>query len=100
MDGFYERAGARLGGFLAEVGVDHSDYALIVGLTEERLQEIIEARGEQLSVAELKQICERSMLSADYIFGLQDHPYPFEPTDENFQRLRDKIHKLIDTSKE
>jgi len=96
MENVYRNAGERLGRFISDVKISYDTFANVTGIEQERLQEIIEARGEELTLFEVTQICERAMISADYLFGMQDHPYPFDPTEDNLRKFHEKIQAALD----
>ena len=55
----------------------------MVKIPEERLKEITECRGEEMSINELYKFRDELLISPDYVVGRKDFIFDFEPTEEN-----------------
>ena len=91
----YIDVGKRLKRFLEEMNVSVADLSAVTKISEKRINEIIDAKGRKMTIPELVVLQERTLISADYLAGTTDFPFPFEPTEDNKRRFADELNKIL-----
>lgn len=97
--GIYEQVGERLKMFIDYMGVEIEDISAVSGLSEKRINEIIEVKGKKVTLEEIAILQRRALVSVDYLVGVSDYPFPIEPTDENRKELAYKIKTFLTENK-
>ena len=95
----YQEIGKRLRYLIEKGNVPIDLFSRATGISEERLNNIIDAKGEEVTFTELAIISKSTLISIDYLVGDRDFPFTFEPTEENFQKLHDELVKIRDKRK-
>ena len=86
--------GKNLKKLLDDYNISHDIFVGLTGISEERLNEIINAEGEELTVAEVYYMCNKMFISADYLAGEKDYPFLFKITDENVELIQKTIERI------
>lgn len=95
-----EFIGKRLMTVIETVHMTIDDFSCLTGIKPERMKNIINAKGRAITASEVKQISDRTFLSADYILGLTDEPLSEYVSIEDINELREELEKVIKSKKE
>ncbi len=77
----------KLNQFTKDTGISFSILSKATGIKEERLKDIANGNGEEITINELCLLGERVGISLDYLFGMRDFAFAFEPTEENIKKV-------------
>lgn len=91
----YIEVGRRLKKYIDELGVGVEELSAVTGMSEKRINEIIEVKGRKVKIEEIVILQERAFISPDYLVGITDYPFPLEPTKEDKKKLIEMIKKRM-----
>lgn len=77
----------KLNQFTKDTGISFSTLSKATGIKENRLKDIANGIGEEITMEELCLFAERVGISLDYLFGMRDFAFAFEPTEENIKKV-------------
>ena len=86
--------GKNLKKLLDDYNISHEIFEGLTGINEERLNEIINAEGEELTVSEVYLMCNKMFISADYLAEGTGYPFLFKITDENVELIQKTIERI------
>ena len=90
---FLLELGNRLASRIDDTAMTYEKLSEITGISESRLLEITRAEGEEITIEEITLLYWKGLISSDYLLGLSDKPFPFEPTQEGLEQFAQRAYE-------